>query len=720
MSRSSTPSFAAELHTVSPRFAIFVILGLAVLLSMEHSIVPDPSLAPDAALLLYVLGIAALIIEAWLPLAGRWFALATLVALVHLGGAWLRVPGFLTLLAIPTALAAPMISLPAAVATAAGTTLLLLLGARHAAGPAEIVMALTATWAMVAIMVSVYRPVWQLAGWSWEHFQHAQGLLVEARARGAELRQALVDLAHANRQLALTNEKLSAARLAAEEAQRTKAAFLARVSHEFRTPLNMIIGLADLLTEPPYVYGPELPPALYEDLEIVTRNCEHLASMIDDVLDLSQMEAGRLALNKEHVNLAEVVHRAVDVVRPLLEKKHLRLEVNTPADLPEVYCDRTRIRQVILNLLSNAARFTEEGQITMQLVPQAQHLLISVMDTGPGIPPEDTARIFEPFYHSSRTPAQRHSGSGLGLSISKQFVELHDGRMWVESELGSGSTFYVQLPISPPPGPVARPERWLTEGWTWIERTTRADLPLGSPKRRVILCDETGELYDQFSRYSDEVEFVETAGLDRAVQESRCYPAHAVIVNAAATDDLWPLVETARAEIPDTPVIGCSLPPRAKQVLAAGAVGYLHKPVTRASLCGAIEALGRPVRRVLVVDDEADAVQLFARMLQAWDCGLEVLTASTGAEALAALRTSRPDLMLLDVVLPDIDGWQVLAARGQDEALSDIPVILVSAQDITERPPTSSVLLASMGDGLSVRKLVCCSRALTGLLLQPD
>jgi len=657
-------------------------------------------------------------LDSWNSRVGRWLLIVELVGLCGLLDGWLRVPGALALVVIPTALAAPLISPWAALGVALGQTVFLTASPAHRPAGSEVVIALGAVWSVVGIMFIAYRPVLQVAKWSFEQFQRAQGPLEEARSRQAELKQALEDLAHANRQLALTNEKLAIARQVAEEAQKTKAAFVANVSHEFRTPLNMIIGLIDLLVETPEVYGRPLPRALFKDLEIVHRNCEHLASMINDVLDLSQVEAGRLAMHKERVNLAEVIHKASIVVRPLLDKKALGLEVNLPQGLPEVYCDRTRIRQVILNLMSNAARFTETGGISVEAEQKGQHIVVQVTDTGPGISPEDADKMFQPFHQGARKLSRDQSGSGLGLSISKRFVELHEGRMWFESQVGRGSTFSFQLPISPPIGPVARPERWIADGY--VERTTRAEVPVPKLEQRIVLCDETGELGVLFGRYADEVEIVEARSLAQATHELQRTPAQAVAINTASLKDLWPMMDEARRELPDVPILGFSLPPRTEHAVLAGARGYLVKPVTRADLREAIGTLGEAVRRVLVVDDDPDALQLLMRMVQACDQTLEVLTASGGRDALEVLRAKRPDLMLLDILLPDMDGWQVLAIKAQEEAIRDIPVVLVSAQDPRERPMESPLLIATMGQGLSVSKLLTALRQLSALLLRPD
>ena len=719
MEQLSIPSLEQDLRIpAKPVFALLLIPGLA--LALVAFFLPDTPRILNTVPFFWALAILGWVVDDWNPRVGRWFALLEVVGAIQLVHHYLHMPGILALMAVPTALAAPLIGLRAALVAATGESLLLValyLLPIRAVSSDELAVATLAIWSILGIMLAVYTPVRKLAIWAWEHFSRAQRLLDEARDRQAELRQVLDDLAHANRQLALSNEKLAIARLVAEEAQKTKAAFVAKVSHEFRTPLNMIIGLTDLLVEAPEVYG-ELPPELLEDLEIVNRNCAHLASMINDVLDLSQIEAGRLALHREYVDLAEVIQGAWVVVLPLLEKKKLELHVSVPDDLPQVYCDRTRIRQVILNLVSNAARFTEKGGITVQAELQEQKVVIMVRDTGPGISDADAGRIFEPFYQGATRLWRSKDGSGLGLAISRQFVEMHNGRMWFESEIGVGSSFFFDLPVSPLSEHAAPPARWISEGW--VQRTSKAEIPVAHLEQRVILCDESGELGPLFVRYSDEVEFVDTRDLEQAKQELQRAPAQAIMINSVSVDRLWPAIERARQDLSDIPIIGCSVPPSTEHARAAHASGYLLKPVTLADLEQALAGMGRTPQRVLVVDDDPDALQLFARMLRLLDSNLEILTACNGSQALDLLRSRQPDVMLLDLVLPDMDGWHVLAIKSQEPELREIPVIVVSAQDPRDQPLESRLLVATMGKGLSLSKLLRCSHELASLLLQPD
>ena len=243
------------------------------------------------------LSAAAWRLDNWHPLAGRWGVAAAVTVSFYLLASWYQVPCALTLLALPVALAAALISLPAAAATAVAESAVLLWMATTATTAIDLAplgVAAVAVWASWGIMIAVYQPVGQLAQWSWENTRRAQRLLDEARRRQGDLNQALDDLAHLNRQLALTTQKLDQMRFVAEQANKAKADFVAKVSHELRTPLNMIVGFGEMILEAPTAYGERIPPALLADLEVILRNSQHLSELIDDVLDLSQVEADQI------------------------------------------------------------------------------------------------------------------------------------------------------------------------------------------------------------------------------------------------------------------------------------------------------------------------------------------------------------------------------------------------------------------------------------------
>jgi signal transduction histidine kinase/CheY-like chemotaxis protein len=724
----STSSFESQLR-ISPKWIIGSLIAFAVLLFFVSEALHDPisrSRWQDLVLLVFAGSGIAWLLDIQYRWSAAWFTIVVLIATIYFGNAWLETPGFLAFIPIPVALTAALISPIAATAVAVGETMLILqlLGPPATdGGLPTIAITLTAVWATLGVAYATFSPVHQISQWLEEYFGHAQRALEEARSRKAELEQTLKNLAYANRQLALANERTSALRAIAEEARRAKTAFVANVSHEFRTPLNMILGLVDLMTEVPATYDVVLPAEMREDLEVVHRNCEHLSNMINDVLELTQIEAGHLALRRERVDLREIINRSVTTVRPLMDKKGLSLQMAIPHGLPEVYCDRTRIQQVILNLLSNAARFTEEGGITIDVIKQNQHVVAKIMDTGPGISPEDAERIFEPFWQGTSQFWHHKGGSGLGLNISKEFIELHGGRMWLESELGVGSSFAFELPISPPMEHIVRPGHQIREAWVWKEevfKSARVESADKLVRPRIIICDETGALYPRFSRYANEIEFVDTRDLAQVMQVLQECPAHAIALNVATVDELWPLIEESRKKAPGTPVIGCSVPFQTEPAIEAGALGFLIKPVTRADLDEVLKAVKKPVRRVLVVDDDLDFLKLLQRMLQACDVTLEVVTATSGEQALEELRRAPPDLMLLDIVMPQMDGREVLASMVQEKDLEDVAVFFVSAQDPTAQPPVSEFLVASINGRFTLSRLLRYLLELSVLLPEPD
>ena len=276
------------------------------------------------------------------------------------------------------------------------------------------------------------------------------------------------------------------------------------------------------------------------------------------------------------------------------------------------------------------------------------------------------------------------------------------------------------MPVSPPTPHTTGPGRWVNQDWVFRERTSWPNLPELPYQQRAIICDETGDLHPLFAHYSDEIEFVNTKNLSETVLAIQECPAHLVIVNATSRDNLGAIVERTRQTITDTPIIGCSLPPQLDRALDAGAVDYLIKPVVRADLEGVIKAIDGPVKQILVVDDNPDILQLFTRMLLICDETLEVTTASSGQEALEKLRDAPPDLMLLDIIMPGMDGWQVLEQKRRDVAIKNIPVAMVSAEDITDQPLHSKVLVAAIHQGFTIKKLLDCSFQFSALMMQPD
>jgi len=283
--------------------------------------------------------------------------------------------------------------------------------------------------------------------WVWHGYGQARSNEQVARDRQGELARALKALDEATYRLERTNYALELARDQAEEARRLKQQFAQSVSHELRTPLNLIVGFTELMTESPDYYESVLSASFQRDLNTVHRNARHLQSMVNDVLDLARIDSAQMSVLLEEVDVEALVAQATDTVRSLVQSRGLALRTEVPQGLPRLYVDPTRIRQVLINLLSNAARFTDEGSITVKVTRDSGALVFAVNDTGVGIPPDDLPRMFEEFHQLDAGLRRRHGGVGLGLAISRRFVEMHGGRIWVESQVGAGSTFSFTIPL---------------------------------------------------------------------------------------------------------------------------------------------------------------------------------------------------------------------------------------------------------------------------------
>lgn len=648
------------------------------------------------------------------------------VAWTLIGGLFLAVltPAFwgetavLSLAALPIGLATLLVGVRSGLLMAGASTLVIVLLSNWLPGLSAIAQAvvLAQVWGVVWLVWLTSRPLLTAMEWFQIHYQQSHQWLERSRDYQQELSQTLKDLADANLQLTRLNRLAQAMRQRAEDARRAKEQFVANVSHELRTPLNMIIGFIEMMMQTPEVYGRNIPQPLLADLAIVLRNSRHLSSLIDDVLDLSQIEAGQMALIKEQIKLEEIIEAAITAVRPLFASKGLYLKTDNPARLPPILGDRTRIRQVVLNLLSNAGRFTERGGVTLSAWQEQESLFVSVADTGPGIAPEALHKIFQPFQQLDDSIRRRHGGSGLGLSISRSFIELHHGQMWVESTAGAGTTFFFCLPYTTPAPDHANVARWFSPEWEYRERTHRSLAPLPTDRPRLVVLERGKTLQRLLARYLTDAEIAPAASLEAALQELGREPAQALLINEpAVAESLQQLELSARLPF-GTPAIVCSVPSIQESADALGISDYLVKPIAREALLGAIDRLQLRGKTVLLVDDEPDALRLFQRMLIAADREYRVLRATNGQQALELVRQQQPDLVILDLIMPEMDGFEFLAEKSLDPQVRDIPVIVISARDPAGQPIVSKALAVLRGGGISIHRLLATLEAIIKVL----
>jgi signal transduction histidine kinase/AraC-like DNA-binding protein/ABC-type sugar transport system substrate-binding protein len=464
----------------------------------------------------------------------------------------------------------------------------------------------------------------------------------------------------------------------AEEANALKSRFLSTVSHELRTPLNIIVGLSSiLLGERGANEHPRLPENVRHDVERIHSQAHHLGGLIGDVLDLASSDARQLRLNNETTDLVQALRLVAETGRQLAAEKGLRWNVSLPESSVWVWGDRVRLRQVALNLISNAVKFTAQGSVALNLEADGQRVTLSVVDSGLGISPEDQRHIFDEFRQAERTVARGFGGLGLGLAICKRLIELHRGEIGVRSTglEGEGATFYFTLPIVQPP--ITHPPELATS----IDQT-------------VLLLTVPGEtsqrLHHHLSARGFDVQVMtmdDSAGWQKLIIET---PPGAIILDAGAPAP--ELQEVMRNVVgnPTTqgiPVLFYAVDQENGAMLE---LDYLTKPIRFNELQRALErVLPSPPavmsgRTFLVVDDDPNTLEMHIRIVQAQSAANRILKARNGRDALQILAEHTVDLVLLDLMMPELDGFGVLEAMREQEHTRNTPVIILTGRSLTE------------------------------------
>ena len=541
-------------------------------------------------------------------------------------------------------------------------------------------------WATLALEWMASSGLYTVANWAWNSQQRAMRLLADLRQRQEELNRTVTALTEATRRLERTGYELAVARLHAEEARQLKARFAANISHELRTPLNLILGFSEMMYFRPQVYGAmQWPSGLRRDVHHIYQGSRQLLELINDVLDLSRIDGARMTINREPSDLGEVIEEAVATIRSLLRGRPIELAANVPADLPTIDLDRTRIRQVLLNLLNNAARFTDAGRIGVAATLRERDVLVCVADTGVGIPEIELSRIFEEFHQVDMSLRRNREGAGLGLAISKRFVSLHGGRVWAESDVGQGSRFFFTLPLSP-------------DAAAGQLRHVGRITPVGQRyEPAVLLLEPDPAVREMLQRRLEGYRLVAVGDVEEVPEMARQWHPRALLVNVSPGAPLGQNVQRRILEnLPSqVPVLFCSLPSQNWLSLETGVLDSLTKPISRQQLLGAMAQV--PQRdRVLIIDDDRRFVQLMARFLESDQHPYQVRWAYDGHEGLALVQQERPDIILLDLIMPGMDGFALLERLQAGEETASIPVIIVTATDFGEE------LLNSQGSELSI------------------
>lgn len=476
-------------------------------------------------------------------------------------------------------------------------------------------------------------------------------------------------------QIRTLNQKLEERNREVERANQLKSEFLASMSHELRTPLNAIIGFSDLLKEQS---AGELNDEQQRFVGHISHGARHLRALINDILDLSKIEAGRMEFQLEKFPAPDAIEEVVTAVRPSAEVKRLRLEARVASGV-ELSADRTRFKQVLYNLLSNAIKFTPDGgAVTIEARAEADIFSLSVCDTGIGVPSEEIETIFESFHQAAATTKGVREGTGLGLAITKRLVELHRGRIWVRSELGKGSCFFVELPMG--------------SAKTRIERESRGQT---APRRAtplvLVVEDEepARELLASYLRQEGYELAWAKSGSDALVKASQLAPDAITLDILLPEGNGWETLHRLKRD-PVTariPVVVVSVLDERGMGLALGASEYLVKPVEKDALLKALRRyipdLSRRTTKVLVIDDDTETRYLLSAILEAE--GYVSLLAASGKEAFDVLGRVRPGAILLDLLMPEMDGFEVLRRLNDDRSLRNLPVLVLTGKDLTEK-----------------------------------
>ena len=464
-----------------------------------------------------------------------------------------------------------------------------------------------------------------------------------------------------------------------EVASQHKSQFLANMSHELRTPMNAIIGFSELLLEDARELGrdDEIDP-----LERTLRAARHLLALINDILDLSKVEAGKMELHPEVFGVAALIDEVATTIAPLAAKNDNRLRIETAPDLGTLWADPIRVRQALLNLMSNAVKFTTGGLISLEAArlreAGAERITIAVTDTGIGMTPEQTARLFEEFTQADASTGRKYGGTGLGLAISRRFCRLMGGDITVTSAPGQGSTFTISLPVT---AEATRADEGRAETGASPRPAPGGAAPL------VLVVDDDSTVRGIMERFLVRAGFavITAAGGIEALARAREAHPSAITLDALMPDlDGWTVLAALKGDpaLADIPVIVVTILDEKSRGMALGATDYLVKPIDRERLLAVLNSCTGRVGRALIVDDDPEIRASLRDILgrHGWSVG----EAENGRIALRLLEDMGPDVIVLDLMMPEMDGFEFLAELRARADGREIPVLVLTAKDLTE------------------------------------
>lgn len=489
------------------------------------------------------------------------------------------------------------------------------------------------------------------------------------------------NLAHAvdqrTAQLAKSIKTAQLAKIQAEEANTTKSKFLANMSHELRTPLNAIIGYSEILIEEITDLG---TPGLIPDVQKIHGAGQHLLGLINNILDLSKVEAGKIELFLETFAIAPLLKEVTDTLHPLLTKNHNTLVINCPAIIGSMRADITKLRQILFNLLSNASKFTENGTITLAVEQrESGWIAFQVSDTGIGMTPKQQEKLFQSFTQADASTTRKYGGTGLGLAIARQFCEIMGGNIQVESEAGKGTTFTMLLPQQVQPLQLEISENGQSQ-------TNAVSKVIGAST--ILVIDDDASMHDIMQRFLHREGFnaIAASSGEEGLRLAREKTPDVILLDVRMPNlSGWEVLSCLKSdpELANIPVVMVTIEDDQALGFALGAVDYLLKPINYDRLLTLLQPYSKDSAStsVMVVEDNHENREMLCRQLT--KAGWRVLEAENGLKALEVMQSEQPGVILLDLMMPEMDGFEFIRELRQHPQWRSLPVIVLTAKTLT-------------------------------------
>ena len=503
--------------------------------------------------------------------------------------------------------------------------------------------------------------------------QELEAQTEELQDQAEELQDQTEELQKSSEELQEQNLELEQQRKHVEEANRLKSEFLSNMSHELRTPLNSIMALSRVLIM-------QAKDKLSDDennyLDIVERNGKQLLSLINDILDLSKIEAGKMDIHPEFISLAYILNIIKENMQSMADEKSLAINLQIPENLPKVETDETRLYQVILNIVSNAVKFTKEGSVDISVNNDQENIYIEVKDTGIGISAEDIPHIFDEFRQVDGSSSRQFEGTGLGLAIASKMIKILGGKIDVKSKLGEGSIFRISLPII-----------WY-EKIEFPQGLKLKDVISQAESNTILVVDDNPEVVKGISKYLEESGYktISATSGKEALKLAEEYQPFAITLDVLMPEmDGWEVLQKLKSMpgTKDIPVVIVSVSDDKETGFALGANGYIQKPVNKQVLMSEIYKLIKIPDLVMIVDDNKIDLEQMSEHIKAER--INTILAGGGKECIELLKKQIPDVLVLDLLMPEINGFMVLEQVRKNHKTRNLPVIIVTAKDLTKK-----------------------------------